>query len=180
MTSTNGQAGFMLSELLVTLAIIGILSSVAIPGYVGFQNKSRRLTMERAAKSATYELQGWTNCARQLGDKANLTEVDTNYDGTVSVGSDMTNLELRTLGISQAYLDARNNPDNLHGRELSPFAGSGSLPSNLTLWAETSGSGANGQIDLVDNVVPGGVLYVAMSALDNMGRTIISERIPSE
>ena len=84
----NNNVGFTIIELMIVVAVIAILAAIAIPNFLGFQERAKRKAIIEVASSSKGELYHWIEAAN--GGQRGVIDVDGN--GIVGPAEIHTNL----------------------------------------------------------------------------------------
>lgn len=101
MKHTGSNKGFTIIELMVTVAVIAILAAIAIPNFLGLQEKAKRKVMMEVASSSKAELHHWMEAALH-GQKG---VVDVDGDGLLDPAEGHANL----LTVPNSWIQAYEN-----------------------------------------------------------------------
>jgi len=84
LSKLRNKKGFTLIELMIVVAIIGILSAIAIPNYLGMQKKAKRRAILETSASSRSDLHNWMATV----DSEESQVVDYNGDGALTAADD--------------------------------------------------------------------------------------------
>ena len=126
MNSFKHPAGFTLIELMITVAIIGILATIAYPSYTGYVTRAKRADGKAALLQVQLAEEKWRANHTSYGSSANIGisaspdgHYVINYSGigansyTISAVPGFTDASCGTLGIDQAGTKSKTGTDTV-------------------------------------------------------------------
>ena len=96
----NAQKGFTLIELMIVIAIIGILAAIALPAYQDYTNRAK------VSEVVTYMSSAKTGVAEQYAATTTLTDIDTEKAGLDATAANNTSKYVASVEVDDGVIEA--------------------------------------------------------------------------